>query len=132
MEKNMKEKRVLIYDRKKVFFKMFQKKISQEFAAYNNILVKGDNEPKFNDHLILVIYDKMELATFLNLYRKRKNVLICIFDNELFFNLMFFHDVGNLFLVDGTKIKSELLKDLKLFLNSNVTTEEHRLQLQNI
>jgi hypothetical protein len=67
------------------------------------------------------------------LLSKEINVFICIFDNDLFFDLIFFKEIGNLLLVDGTKIKSELLKDLRSFLGQNVNSkEECKFQLQSI
>jgi hypothetical protein len=130
MEKDMQEKRVLIYDRRNSFFRMFRKKIKEEFGFCENILTNDGDISNYNDYLILVLYNKMDLADFSKLC-KRRNVLVCVFDSNLYLSLIFQEEFKNVFLLNGTKSKSELLEDLRIYFKLNKEEQRiHKLQLQ--
>ncbi len=126
----MQEKRVLIYDRRNSFFRMFRKKIKEEFGFCENILTNDGDISNYNDYLILVLYNKMDLADFSKLC-KRRNVLVCVFDSNLYLSLIFQEEFKNVFLLNGTKSKSELLEDLRIYFKLNKEEQRiHKLQLQ--
>ena len=110
----MGKKNILVCDNKKVFMKMFKKKFSHEFDFTDNAALDGieDNIESF-DKLVLVIYNKFELLEFLKLYKKGTNVLVCIFNKNLYTGLTFLEDFNDLVLLDGSKTRKEIMLDLK-------------------
>ena len=95
----MKKKNILVCDNKKVFMKMFKKKFGHEFEFIDNAVLdqKQDNIENF-DKLVLVVYNKFELIEFLKLYKKATNILVCIFNKNLYIGLNFLEEFNDLVL----------------------------------
>lgn len=112
--KSMVKRTVLICDAKKVFVKMFKRKFSQEFEFIDNfILSEGKTEYENFDGLIVVIYNKLEVINFLKVYSKEKNVLVFVFNEQLFERLTFLEEFNGVSLLDGSKTRKELVEDLR-------------------
>jgi len=110
----MGKKSILVCDNKKVFMKMFKRKLGNEFEFTDN---SAYNENEINlinfDRLVLVVYNKFELIEFLKLYRKGTNVIVCIFNKNLYTGLTFLDDFNDLVLLDGSKTRKEIMMDLR-------------------
>lgn len=110
----MEKKRILVRDNKGFFLKMFKKKLNNEFSFFeNSFLYTNENESTEFDRSIFVIYDKFELVEFLRLDKKGANVLVCLFNKQLYDSLSFLEEVKSLILLDNCKTGDEITKELK-------------------
>lgn len=110
----MEKKRILVRDNKGFFLKMFKKKLNNEFSFFeNSFLYTNKNESTEFDRSIFVIYDKFELVEFLRLDKKGANVLVCLFNKQLYDSLSFLEEVKSLILLDNFKTGDEITKELK-------------------
>lgn len=112
----MEKEKVLVRDNQGTFLKMFKRKFKDEFEFYENSFSAIDeNEAVEFDRCIYVVYDKSEFLDFLKLDKKGTNVLVCLFNKQLYSSLTFLEDLKNLILLDGSKNKAEIIKDLKVY-----------------
>lgn len=109
----------LVLDNNGVFLKMFKRKFKNDFEfSEDSFLLENGSELNNFDRSIFVVYDKAELLDFLKLEKKGTNVMVCLFNKQLHSSLSFFNDVKNLFLIDGSKNRTEIFKDLALYFKS--------------
>jgi len=121
----MEKERILVRDNKGVFLKMFKRRFKNEFDFFeNSFLYKNENEATEFDRSIFVIYDKNELIEFLQLDKKGINVLVCLFNKQLYNSLSFLEEVKSLILLDSSKTRIEIIKELKLHLSKSDFDEE--------
>ncbi|SHM36369.1 hypothetical protein [Flavobacterium saccharophilum] len=93
---------------------MFKRKFKDEFDfSGNSFLIENENDYKDFDRSIFVVYDKSEMIDYLNLEKKGTNVLVCLFNKQLYSSLSFLQEINNLILLDESKTKPEIIKDLK-------------------
>lgn len=98
---------------------MFKRKFKNEFDFCEDLfLLENENRLKDFDRSIFVVYDKAELIDFLKLEKKGRNVMVCLFDKQLHKSFSLFKDIKNLFLVDGSKSRSEMFEDLTAYFKS--------------
>lgn len=110
----MEKERVLVCDNKGIFLKMFKRRFKNEFDFFeNSLLSKNENEAAKFDRSIYVVYDKSELVEFLQLEKKGTNVLVCLFNKQLYDSLSFLQEVKSLILLDSSKTRIEIIKELK-------------------
>lgn len=103
-------------DNQGVFLKMFKRKFKEEFEfSEDSFLLENGSKPKDFERSIFVVYNKTELIDFLKLEKKGTNVMICFFDKHLHNSLLYFNEIKNLKLLDASKSRTELLKDLKSY-----------------
>lgn len=115
----MEKERILVRDNKGLFLKMFKRKFKDESDFFeNSFLYRSENESKEFDRSIFVVYNKYELIEFLKLDKKGVNVLVCLFNKQLYDSLSFLEDVKNLILLDSSKTGAEIIKELKLHFKS--------------
>ncbi|WP_029272624.1 hypothetical protein [Flavobacterium sp. KJJ] len=129
----MEKEKVLVRDNKGFFLKMFKKKFKDEFDFFeSSFLLENENNSKDYDRSIFVVYDKFEMIEYLKLDKKEANVLVCLFNKQLYNSLSFLEEVKNLILLDSSKTRSQIISDLKqhfkMTLNLNKITLESRLQ----
>ena len=104
----IKKEKVLVRDNKGVFLKMFKRKFKNEFEfSEDSFLLENESKPNNFDRSIFVVYDKAELLEFLKLEKKGTNVMVCLFNKQLHNSFSFFKDIKNLFLIDGSKTRTE-------------------------
>jgi hypothetical protein len=97
---------------------MFKRNFKEEFDFYeNSFLYENENESQEFDRSIFVIYDKFELMEFLALDKKGANVLVCLFNKQLYDSLFFLEEAKNLKLLDCNQTRIEMIKELKLYFN---------------
>lgn len=112
----MEKDRVLVYDNKKIFLKMFKRKFENEFDFSESCLFKeNEAETKDFDRFIYIIYEKTELLQFLEMNKKESNVLVCLFDKQLYDSLSFLEEMNSLILLDSSKTRTEIVKELKAY-----------------
>jgi len=110
----MEKERVLVCDNKGIFLKMFKRRFKNEFDFFeNSFFSKNENEAAKFDRSIYVVYDKSELVEFLQLEKKGTNVLVCLFNKQLYDSLSFLQEVKSLILLDSSKTRIEIIKELK-------------------
>jgi hypothetical protein len=114
-----------LLDNKGIFLKMFKRKFKNEFDfTEDTFLLKNENDFENFDRSIFVVYDKSEMIEYLKLEKKGANVLVCLFNKQLYGSLTFMNEINNLVLLDGSKTKPEIVKDLKLHLKRTLQPEE--------
>jgi len=110
----MEKERVLVCDNKGIFLKMFKRRFKNEFDFFeNSLLSENANEAAKFDRSIYVVYDKSELVEFLQLEKKGTNVLVCLFNKQLYDSLSFLQEVKSLILLDSSKTRIEIIKELQ-------------------
>lgn len=112
----MEKGRVLVQDNKGVFLKMFKRRFKDEFDFFESSFSTKNELANF-DRSIFVVYDKFELIEYLNMDKKGSNVLVCLFNKQLYSSLLFLEEMNNLILLDESRTRAEIIKDLKLYFN---------------
>lgn len=114
--REMEKKKVLVYDDRKGFLKMFKRQFKAEFEFSENFLLnKEEDKLEGFDHLIFVIYNKEELVEFLKIDKMQASVLVCLFDKQLFSSLSFLEEIENLILFDSAKTRTEIVAELRSY-----------------
>lgn len=120
----MEEQELLELDNKGIFLKMFKRRFKNEFNFFEeSFLLKNENDAKKYDRSIFVVYDKTELLDFFRLNKKGKNVLVCLFNKELYNGSSFLNEIRNLIILDNTKTRPEIINELKLHFADNFSTD---------
>lgn len=110
---------------------MFKKKLANEFSfSENSFLYRNENESTEFDRSIFVVYDKFELVEFLKLDKKGANVLVCLFNKQLYDSLSFLEEVKSLILLDNCKTGDEIIKELKLHFKRNPDLAPKKLKMK--
>lgn len=110
------KEQVLVRDNKGIFLKMFKRKFKDQFDfSENPLFSKFKYETTKFDRYIYVVYDKFELLEFLKIEQHNTNVLVCLFDKQLYSSLLLLEEIKNLVLVDSSKTRTEIIKDLKAY-----------------
>ncbi|MFB9076008.1 hypothetical protein ACFFLS_13815 [Flavobacterium procerum] len=112
---------------------MFKRKFKEEFDFFEDLLFSKTNESISFDRYIYVVYDKFELLQFFKMEQKDKNVLVCLFDKQLYNSLFFLEEIKNFILLDASKTRTEIIKDLKAHFKSNsgVTSKKIKRNIAN-
>ncbi|WP_428232282.1 hypothetical protein [Flavobacterium sp.] len=100
---------------------MFKKNFVHEFNFSENSFLCKSEQIDF-DSSIFVVYNKSELLDFLRLDKKGENVLVCLFNKQLYDSLSFLGEVKNSFLLDNFKTRIEIIKELRLHFKSKADT----------
>lgn len=115
----MEKERILVRDNKGVFLKMFKRTFKSDFDFFeDSLLYKNENESEEFDRSVFVIYDKSELLEFLKLDKKGTSFLVCLFNKQLCDSFSFLEEVKSLILMDNSKTRAEITKELKLYFNN--------------
>lgn len=131
----MEKERVLVRDDKGAFLKMFKRRFKDEFDfSESSFLSVYENESEDFDRFIYVVYDKFELLEFLKLDRKDSNVLLCLFNKQLYGSLSFLEEVKNLILLDSSKTRKEIIRELKSYFNGtpDLTLQKPEIGFHNL
>ncbi|WP_337966150.1 hypothetical protein [uncultured Flavobacterium sp.] len=95
---------------------MFKRTFKDEFDFYeNSFSTVNENEVLDFDRCIYVVYNKTEFLDFLKLDKKGTNILVCLFNKQLYTSLTFLNDLKSLIMIDGSNNKAEIIKDLKSY-----------------
>ncbi|WP_316635361.1 hypothetical protein [uncultured Flavobacterium sp.] len=112
----MEKEKVLVRDNQGIFLRMFKRKFKDEIDFHeNSFSAVNENESLAFDRCIYVVYNKSEFLEFLKLDKSGANILVCLFNKQLYTSLTFLNELKNLIMVDGSKSKAEITKDLKSY-----------------
>lgn len=115
----MEKEKVLVCDNKKIFLKMFKRRFKDEFDFFECPLVLHDEKKsKDFDRSIFVVYDKFEMINYLKLATGENNILVCLFNKQLYDSLRFLEELNSLILLDDSKTRMDIVKELKDHLKS--------------
>ncbi|RED22491.1 hypothetical protein BD847_3120 [Flavobacterium cutihirudinis] len=107
---------------------MFKRRFKDEFDfSESSFILSDENKSKYFDRSIFVVYDKFEMIEYLKLDKKGNNVLVCLFNKQLYGGLSFLEEVNSLILLDDSKTRVEIVKELKMHLSG-----KSECKLQNI
>ncbi|MHC0442495.1 hypothetical protein [Flavobacterium sp. 3-210] len=116
----MKREKVLVRDNKGIFLKMFKKRFKDEFDFLEqSFLFNSEKDTIQFDRSIFVVYEKNELLEFLKMDKKGRNILVCLFNKQLYSSLSFLDEVSSLIVLDNTKTRPEIISELKRHLTDN-------------
>lgn len=75
-------------------------------------------ENTINDYLaiVFVIYSEEEIADLMSIYKKGIPLIVCTFNEKLLLKLK---NIDEILLLDTSKIKSEVIAELKAYLNKS-------------
>ncbi|MDQ6471700.1 hypothetical protein RB619_13675 [Flavobacterium sp. LHD-80] len=117
----MEKESVLVRDNKGIFLKMFKRRFKEEFDFSEcSFLLQDENKAKDFNHSIFVVYDKFEMIEYLKLEKKGNNILVCLFNKQLYGSLAFLEEINNLILLDDSKTRIEIIKELKEHLKNKL------------
>lgn len=123
----MKKERVLVRDDRGVFIKMFKRKLKDKFEFLEmSFFSEEQKDLEALNHIIYVVYDKLELLGFLKQERKDQNVVVCLFNKQFYQSLSFLEEEDSLLLFDESKTRIELFKELKTLLDKNSKSDEKK------
>lgn len=112
------KKRVLIYGNQKCFSKYLKCKF-QDVLILDVCKNIKDLKEELDTYsvIVLVIYTEEDLFDFFKIYRSGIPMVICSFNKRV---LEFLMDLENLYLLDTSKIRSEILKQLGSYFNETI------------
>ena len=112
----MKKKKVLVYDSQHCFSRFLKYEFKKDFAfeVYKNFK-KFDNIIEHYAIMLFVIHSDKELYDLLRIYQRGTPLIVCTFSKEIKSKLELIDD---LFLMDLSKVKSEMRSELKFFLHN--------------
>ena len=114
----MAKKKVLVFDSKGVFLKMFKRRFKDQFEFIEDSFLH--ETVKESDRIVYVIYNHNELLQFLSQDKKEANTLVCLFNVQFYRSLSFLEVTDNVMLFDESKTRTQILKELKEFFNSKL------------
>ncbi|WP_343706726.1 hypothetical protein [Flavobacterium sp.] len=109
----MENEKVLVFDSKGVFLKMFKRRFKEEFHFIEGSFFEESEQ--ISDRIVYVIYNHSELLNFLSNGKRGANILVCLFNVQFYRSLSFLEVTNNLLLFDESKTRTEILKELKQF-----------------
>lgn len=114
----MMKKRVLLYGNQKCFSKYLKCKF-QDVLVLDVCKNFKDLTAELNTYsvIVLVIYTEEDLFDFFKIYRSEIPLVICSFNKRV---LEFLMDLENLYFLDTSKIRSEILKQLGSHFNETI------------
>ncbi|MBO9586342.1 MAG: hypothetical protein J7574_19435 [Flavobacterium sp.] len=114
----MKKEKVLVFDSKGAFLKMFKRRYKETFDFIEDSFF--NETVKEADRIVYVIHNHSELLNFLSHGKKGSNILVCLFNTQFYRSLSFLEVTKNLMLFDESKTRTEILKELNTFFNSRL------------
>lgn len=129
----MEKEKVLVQDSKGLFLKMFKRIFKNEFDFFQDSLFVDSTDSSRNfGHFIIVLYDKYELLEYLRLDQKNPNVLVCLFDKKLYDSLFFYGVINNLILLNDSRIRKEIIKELKKYFKRELDYKQQVVGKENL
>ncbi|MDI5950341.1 hypothetical protein QLS91_11770 [Flavobacterium sp. LB2P84] len=111
----MTRKKGLVYDNQKYFSRLLKYEF-QEDLSFDTYCDFKYFDVALNDYsiIIFVIYSEEELFDFMKVYKKGIPLIMCTFSKERFMKLQ---KIDDLILLDTSKIRAEIVTDLKYYFN---------------
>jgi len=118
----MKKEKVLVFDSKGVFLKMFKRRFKEELDFIEDSFFDGTTAKEF-DRIVFVIHNHNELLNFLGQEKRGANILVCLFNVQHYRSLSFLESTNNFILFNESKTKPEILKELKVFFDNTLDSK---------
>lgn len=123
----MRKEKVLVRDNKGIFLKMFKRKFKDKFEFFmKSFELENEIESKGFDRSVFVIYNKAELTDFLKLEIQSSNIVVCLFEKQFYDSLSYFAEMNKIVLIDASKTKMELYKDLEAYFNASSNADKYK------
>ncbi|WP_035651063.1 hypothetical protein [Flavobacterium sp. ASV13] len=104
---------------------MFKRKFKNEFDfSEESFLFNNEKDLIKYDRSIFVVYEKNELLEFLKMDKKGRNVLVCLFNKQLYSSLSLLDEINNLIVLDNAKTRPEIVSELKQHLTENSKSKD--------
>ena len=105
----------VVYDSRNYFsrFLKYEFRKNFKFDTFKNFN-DFENEIKNYSTIIFVIYSEEELVDFMKIYKAGFPLIVCTFNEKL---LLKMKSVEEILLLDTSKVKSEVIIELKSYLN---------------
>ena len=118
----MDTKKRAVYDSQNYFsrFLKYQFMNTFEFDSFRNFK-SFENTIKNYSAIVFVIYTEEEIVNLMRIYKKGIPLIVCTFNEKL---LLKMRQIDDILLLDTSKIKSEVIAELRTYLNS---TKENRV-----
>jgi hypothetical protein len=111
----MNTKKGVVYDRQNYFSRFLKYEFKKPYIFdFHRDIKCFDNLVNTYSIIVFVIYSEEELVDFMKVYRKGIPLIVCTFNEKL---LLKMRNVDEILLLDTTKIKSEIIIELKSYLN---------------
>ena len=116
----MNTKRQVIYDSQNYFsrFLKYEFRKTVEFDSFKNFK-SFENAIKEYSTIVFVIYSEEEIVNLMSIYKKGIPLIVCTFNEKLLFKM---RNIDEILLLDTSKLKSEVIAELKLYLNITKNT----------
>ncbi|WP_125723063.1 hypothetical protein [Flavobacterium ustbae] len=118
----MQKEKVLVFDSKDTFLKMFKRRFKENFDFIEESFF--DKKEKEFDRIVYVIYNHSELLNFLSNGKRGTNILVCLFNVQFYRSLSFLEETNNLILFDELKTRTEIVVELKNFFSSKLDQKQ--------
>ncbi|EJG00205.1 MULTISPECIES: hypothetical protein [Flavobacterium] len=115
----MQKEKVLVFDSKGIFLRMFKRRFKEEFDFVENSFFDKTVTTE-SDRIVFVIHNHNELLNFLSQEKRGSNVLVCLFNLQFYRSLSFLEGTNNFILFDESKTRTEILKELKAFFDNKL------------
>jgi hypothetical protein len=111
------KKKILVCDSQNFISKILKKNFGEEFEIERLVFFISGGGRDYLNFLIYVIYNEEEFVLFKNMFSKKKNVIVYVFNIKMLKELSRIQKDYGFFLFDGTdKIKGEIALQFKSFL----------------
>jgi hypothetical protein len=104
-----------VYDRQNNFARFLKHEFKKtiDFDSFRNF-DSFENEINNYSTILFVIYSEDEIEDFIKIYKKRIPIIVCTPNNSLFLKMISYNGI---LVLDTSRIKSEVIIDLKSYLN---------------
>ena len=111
----MATKRRAVYDYQNYFsrFLKYEFRKTVEFDSFKNFK-SLENTIKEYSTIIFVIYSEEEIVNLMSIYKKGIPLIVCTFNEKLLLKL---RNIDEILLLDTSKVKSEVIAELRTYLN---------------
>ncbi|PAM93559.1 hypothetical protein B4N84_17270 [Flavobacterium sp. IR1] len=111
----MAKKRVLVYDSQKGFSRFLKYEFKEQFTfdVYTNFKQFDDEIEKYSI-MLFVVYSDKEVLDLLRIYKRGIPLIVSTLNHEIKSKL---ENIKDILFFDPDKVKSEMRKELKFYLN---------------
>jgi hypothetical protein len=123
----MKKRKVLVYDNQKYFLRLLRYEFQEDFTfdIYRSFEY-FDSVLKDYSVIIFVIYSEEELLDFIKICGKGIPLIVCTYNKKI---LLGMEGLDNIFLLDTSILKSEILNELKYYLHGIILNVDENIKL---
>jgi hypothetical protein len=113
----MKLQQILVYDKQHYFFRFLKNQFEENFEFKKITKLEKLKDLSKYPIVVFVMYNEAELFDFMNMYIADIHVLVCTFNKNILHKIKI---TSNISLLDTSKTKIEMEKELRVFFKSLV------------